>query len=79
MTEQTCSLSHGLTDIKLKAFVDVGVAAASRLLVLLQYQDFLPGLGERGPRREPADTAANNYHIQVLGHLIRAEACKRSS
>lgn len=79
MTEQTSSLTYGLTNIKLKAFVDVGVAAASRLLVLLQHQDFLPGLGERGRRRQPADAAADNDHIQVLGHLIRAEACRRSS
>lgn len=68
-----------LTNIKLKAFVDVGVAAASRLAVLLQHQHFLPGLGERGRGRQPADAAADHDHVQVLGHLIEPEACTGSS
>lgn len=68
-----------LTNIELEAFLDVGVAAASRLVMLLQHQDFLSCFGERGRGRQPADAAANYDHVQVLGHLIEAEACKRSS
>lgn len=72
--------TNALTNIELEAFLDVGVAAASRLLVLLQHQDFLPRLGQRGRDRQPADAAANYDHVQVVGHLIEAEACEwRSS
>lgn len=71
-------MTNALTNVKLEAFLDKGVAAASRLVMLLQQQDFLPRLGERGRSRQPADAAANDDHIQVLGHLIEAEACGRS-
>lgn len=63
-----------LTNIKLEAFLHVGVAAASRLVVLLQDQDLLPRLGQRGPSCEASDAAPDDDDIQVLGHFVNIEA-----
>lgn len=68
-----------LTDIKLKAFLDVGVAASSGLVVLLQHQDLLPGLGQRGGGRQPADAAPDDDDVQVLGHFVEAETWRRKN
>lgn len=62
-----------LTNIKLKAFLYVCVAAASGLVVLFQHQDFLPRFGKCGSSGEPTDTASNDNDIQVLGHFFEAE------
>lgn len=65
-----------LTNIKLKAFLYKGVAAAARLVMLLQHQDSLPRLGQRGSGGQPADTAPDDDDIQVLGHFVGAETCQ---
>lgn len=64
-----------LTNIELEALLDVGVAAASGLVVLLQNQDLLAGFGQRGCGRQPADAAADHDDVQVLRNFIRAETC----
>ena len=62
-----------LTDVKLKAFLQVGVAAAPRLVVLLQQQDLTTHLGQRGGHRQAPDTTADHDHVQVLRDLVHAE------
>lgn len=62
-----------LTDIKLKAFLYVGVAAASRLVMLFQHQDSLPRFGQRCSSCQPTDAAPDDNDIQVLGHFVKAE------
>lgn len=68
-----------LTNIKLKAFLYVGVAAASCLVMLFQHQHSLPCLGECGSSCQPTDTAPDDDDIQVLGHFVKAETCKRNA
>lgn len=62
-----------LTNIKLKALLYVGVAAASCLVVLFQHQDFLPGFGQRGSSCQPTDTTPDDDDIQILRHLVKTE------
>lgn len=66
-----------LTHVKLEALLDVGVAAASGLVVLLQNQDLLAGFGQRGCGRQPANAAADHDDVQVLRDFIGAETCTR--
>lgn len=62
-----------LTNIKLEAFLYVGVAAASRLVMLFQHQDSLPCFGQRGSGRQPANTATDDNDIQIPRHLVKTE------
>lgn len=67
-----------LTDIKLEAFLYVGVAAASCLVVLFQHQDPLPRFGECGSNCQPTDPAPDDNDVQVLGHFVKAETWKEA-
>lgn len=68
-----------LTNIKLEAFLYEGVAAASSLVMLLQHQDFLPRLGQRGSSCQTTDTAPDDDDIQVRGHFVEAETCQSTT
>ena len=73
---KSCFLHHipgFLTDIELKAFLYVGVAAAPGLVVLLQHQDFLPCFGQRGSGRQSTDPTADHDDVQILRNLVEAE------
>lgn len=81
-TQQTVLVD--LTDvvkanIKLEAFLYEGVAAASCLVMLLQHQNSLPCLGQRGASCQPADTAPDDDDIQVRGHFVEAETCQTNT
>lgn len=62
-----------LTDVELEAFLDVGVAAAPGLVVLLQQQHLPTGFGQRGGHRQAPDPAADDDHVQLLWDLVNAE------
>lgn len=64
-----------LTNVKLKAFLYVGVAAASCLVMLFQHQDSLPCFGQRGSHCQPPNTTTDNNGIQVLRHFVKTETC----
>ena len=53
--------------------VNEGVAAASGLIMLLQDQNLLPGLGHDGRGGQAADPAADDDRIEALRNLIRTE------
>ena len=50
-------------------FIDERVAAASRLVVLLQYEDPLPRLGHDGPSGHPPNTRPDDDGVKMLGNL----------
>ena len=60
--------------VPLVPVVQEGVAAAARLIVLLQHQDPSPGLGEDGARRHPPDAGADDDRVQSVRDLVQAEA-----
>lgn len=68
-----------LTHVELEALLNVGVAAASSLVVLLQNQDLFAGFGQRGCGRQATDATADHDDIQVLGDFIGAESCTREN
>lgn len=75
--EKPCVVLHedSLTDVELKAFIYVGVAAAPGLVVLLQHQDSLPRFGHSGCRRQAPEAAADDDDVQVLRHLVQSKPC----
>lgn len=64
-----------LTNVKLKAFLYISVAAASSLVMLLQHQHFLSCFGHCGSSRQSTNTAADDDDIQVLWDFVNTETC----
>ena len=53
--------------------VQEGVTASARLVVLLQYEDPLPGLRHDGGGGEAADAGTDDHRVQVVRHPVRLE------
>ena len=76
MTHTQKDNKRTLTDVKLEALVNEGVAAPSCLVVLFEDQDLLADPGQQVGRSQPADPTAHHDSIEVLRHLVNMEACK---
>ena len=74
--DQALPFMHGLTDIEFEALFNVCVAAAAGLVVLLQHQHLLAGLGHDGGHRQAADAAAHHHSIDALRQALRVKPCK---